>query len=92
VEEEKMSIACTECSNCDTPTPTALLDADGHCARCGSGRVSSPPPIAPTTNVAKTTGKSFHTGKLDREPISAKIPLDKFLASKPTLAETKSAS
>ncbi|HVM90383.1 MAG TPA: hypothetical protein VMU11_00615 [Verrucomicrobiae bacterium] len=74
-----MSNFCTECANCGNPTPTDNLDADGHCARCSTGRVSAPPPIAPATNVAKTERKSFHTGKLDRAPIASKIPLAQHL-------------
>lgn len=75
-----MTIAFTNCANCEEPTQTVQLDRDGHCPRCTNGRVSSPPPQRPATNVAKTSGKSFHTARLDRDKqIVSKIPITEHL-------------
>jgi hypothetical protein len=81
-----MSIACTECANCGNPTPTANLDADGHCGRCSTSRVSASPPKpgkAPVNVASAARKKTFDTSKLAREPIASKIPLATFLARHP---------
>lgn len=87
-----MSNVNTACANCGNPTPTANLDADGHCVRCSNGRISASPPKpdkAPA-NVAVAARKGYDVSKLDRDQqISAKIPLEKFLAGNPGLAPSR---
>jgi len=83
-----MNVICPCCQN-----PTTTLNDDGMCPRCESGRVSSPPPLGAKTDVAKSSGKSYHVGKLDRDrQVSAKIPLEKFLAGNPDLAPSRAAA
>ena len=80
-----MSLMCVPCPNCGNPTQTTTLNGDGVCPRCATGRISSPPPVGveAAPNVAKTVSRSYHQGKLHREPVKSKIPLAAFLARNP---------